>query len=255
MKNTYKVVNKDLVDLKPNKLNYQIYENTLFVADDLLEDIKKNGLLEPLVVNSDNTIISGHRRFVVLQKLEMKKVQCRVIDYDDEDLMLISYNKQRVKSKEEKDREILFVRDYVVKPPKMGRPTKNTQEKPKGSVRKQISEITGQSESSVQRTLQHQKRIDETLMMMGESDNPAQRAVLEGMVKKDVIKMHNELERDKNLVTEQRTKGTRRDKSDYLKEYTKVFDRFNPSFEEVMDAVKHQFNLTFDSRIQDYLKK
>ena len=47
----------------------------------------------------------------------------RVIDYDDEDLMLISYNK-RVKSKEEKDREILFVRDYVVKPPKMGRPTK-----------------------------------------------------------------------------------------------------------------------------------
>ena len=74
MKNTYKVVNKDLVDLKPNKLNYQIYENTLFVGD-LLEDIKKNGLLEPLVVNSDNTII-GHRRFVVLQKLEMKKVQC-----------------------------------------------------------------------------------------------------------------------------------------------------------------------------------
>ena len=116
----YKVVNKDLSDLKPNPLNYQIYDNTLFVADDLLSDIRENGLLEPLVVNSDNTIISGHRRFVVLQKLEVKKVKCRVIDYDDEDLMLISYNKQRVKTKSEKEKEVRFVAEYVVGQPKRG---------------------------------------------------------------------------------------------------------------------------------------
>ena len=76
-----------------------------------------------------------------------------------------------------------------------------------------------------------------------------------GKTKKEMISIHNELTREKNLVKEQRTKGKRREKSDYLKEYTKVFDRFNPTFEEVMDAVKHQFSLTFDRRLHEYLKK
>ncbi|HEY3363274.1 MAG TPA: ParB N-terminal domain-containing protein [Methanosarcina sp.] len=49
----------------------------------LAESIKQKGLLEPLVIKDDDTIISGHRRWLALKALGMK-AQCGVMSFVDE---------------------------------------------------------------------------------------------------------------------------------------------------------------------------
>lgn len=52
--------------LKPHPLNAEIYGEP---DKKLVEDIKKNGLLTPIVINSKNIIISGHRRWKAMLAL------------------------------------------------------------------------------------------------------------------------------------------------------------------------------------------
>ena len=47
---------------------------------DLVNSIGEVGLLQPIVVTPDNTIISGHRRFKAIQSLEWTEVECEVKD-------------------------------------------------------------------------------------------------------------------------------------------------------------------------------
>jgi len=91
---------KDTKELKANQHNVSIYGDEK-VDQSLLESIKLKGLLEPLVIKDDNTIISGHRRWTVLKSLGIDKVQCRVMTFNDdldEKESLIEFNKQRVKN-------------------------------------------------------------------------------------------------------------------------------------------------------------
>src|SRR5674476_631500 len=99
---------KDPNELKSNQHNISIYGNEN-VDQSLLESIKLKGLLEPLVIKVDNTIISGHRRWIVLKSLGIDKVQCRIMTFNDEldeKESLIEFNKQRVKNDKQLYNEI-----------------------------------------------------------------------------------------------------------------------------------------------------
>ena len=72
----------DISLLKPHPINDKIYSNQS--CEDLEASISLNGLLEPLVITKENTVISGHRRLMACKNLNMKKVDVRVCDYDDE---------------------------------------------------------------------------------------------------------------------------------------------------------------------------
>ena len=48
--------------------------------DALAEDIKKNGLINPIEIMSDGTIIAGHRRVLAAKSLAKKKIRCWVRD-------------------------------------------------------------------------------------------------------------------------------------------------------------------------------
>lgn len=93
-------VNKNPRDLKPHPLNTQIYG--VEVADeDLIDSIKSKGILEPIVIKDDNTILSGHRRWAASKELGIDRVPCRVLTFDDaldEAESLIEFNRQRVKN-------------------------------------------------------------------------------------------------------------------------------------------------------------
>jgi len=105
---------KNPEDLKPNKANYLIYGNEP-IDNQLLDSIKTKGLLEPLVIKDDDTIISGHRRWLVLKKLGMK-AQCRVMTFDnelDEKESLIEFNKHRVKNASQIYNEATALRDII----------------------------------------------------------------------------------------------------------------------------------------------
>jgi hypothetical protein len=61
--------------LKPNKKNIKFFHSETGAADkSLLEDIKRRGILVPLILKKDKTILAGHRRRLIAQHLKMKTV-------------------------------------------------------------------------------------------------------------------------------------------------------------------------------------
>ncbi len=101
-------------DLKPNPFNVDIY-GTEEVDEELLISIKEKGLLEPIVIKDDGTIISGHRRWLALKKLGID-ANCRTITFDnelDEKECLIEFNRQRKKTATQMMKESDTLEDIV----------------------------------------------------------------------------------------------------------------------------------------------
>ena len=65
-----------ITDIKPHPKNSEIYD--LSNIDDLVESIKEVGLLQPLIINKYNQILSGHRRFESIKRLGWKEVNVEV---------------------------------------------------------------------------------------------------------------------------------------------------------------------------------
>ena len=85
-------------DLKPHPMNAVIYGDE--DADpELVESIRQNEQLEPLVINKNYVIISGHRRWMALKTLN-KPAKCLVMDFKDEldeREAIVEFNRQREK--------------------------------------------------------------------------------------------------------------------------------------------------------------
>jgi phage N-6-adenine-methyltransferase len=108
----YNVI-KSPVELKPHPLNTDIYGEES-PDQDLVSSIRNKGILEPLVIRADGTILSGHRRWMATKELALSKVPCRVIYFSDpldEEEALIEFNRQREKTFTQKMRES----DYLMK--------------------------------------------------------------------------------------------------------------------------------------------
>ena len=106
----------ELVDIElisPHPMNGEIYSQQYDNIDKLLKSIKTHGQLEPIVLNSQNIIISGHRRFKVLQLLGFKVVKVRYQDFDNEIESLINFNVQREKRGNDIQNEIQYLEREV----------------------------------------------------------------------------------------------------------------------------------------------
>ena len=91
MSNEIKIVNTS--SIKPHPQNDKIYDTKGDVFRSGIESLKlsisKMGLLEPLVINTKNILLSGHRRFLCLKELGIKKCEVRIIDTDNDLFVLI----------------------------------------------------------------------------------------------------------------------------------------------------------------------
>ena len=87
--------------IKPSPLNNDIYGIDDF-NDDFLKDIRKNGIITPLVVDQNNNLISGHRRLnhanMIDEIVEVPVIVMQVANENEAILLMISSNKQREKS-------------------------------------------------------------------------------------------------------------------------------------------------------------
>lgn len=86
--------------LKPHPVNQKLY-GAETIPQDFIDSIKENGILEPLVIKRDGTIISGHRRWLTAKALNMESVPVRVLEFEnelDEREAIITFNKQREKT-------------------------------------------------------------------------------------------------------------------------------------------------------------
>lgn len=85
-----------LKDIKPNPINDDIYSST--DLSDLVQSIKDNGQLEKIVINKNNQIVSGHRRYYAHKQLGLEEIDCDVRDFENDVIALIEFNRSRTKS-------------------------------------------------------------------------------------------------------------------------------------------------------------
>jgi len=103
--------------LKVSKLqhhpkNKEIYN--LSSIEELMESISELGLLQPLVIDQHNQIISGNRRFESIKRLDWKEVEVeqRFVKEGEEEILLVHYNKQRIKTFKEILNEYLILKKH-----------------------------------------------------------------------------------------------------------------------------------------------
>jgi hypothetical protein len=75
------VVRKRVASLHPSPENSRLYRQPESDPEHekLVESIRKNGLLEDLVITADNYIVAGHRRHAALVQIGQQFVRCRVL--------------------------------------------------------------------------------------------------------------------------------------------------------------------------------
>ena len=85
-----KIDHIELSKLKPAEYNPR--QITIKQVKDLKKSIEKFGIVDPLIINSDYTIIGGHQRFAILKEATKKvdweyppKIPCVILDLSKEE--------------------------------------------------------------------------------------------------------------------------------------------------------------------------
>jgi len=171
--------------LKHHPKNKKIYD--LSSIEELMESISEVGLLQPLIIDSRNQVISGNRRFESIKRLGWKEVQVEVkkVKEGEEEVLLIHFNKQRIKSFRELINEYLILDGYYGKG--QGRRTDLTSAKlGKGSSRETISKEIGISSGQLQKLVyinnhqpEHIELLDKGILTVNQSYLQIQRELKE----------------------------------------------------------------------------
>lgn len=95
--------------LRPHPLNQDVYGDE--VPDEgLVESVRTYGILDPLQVTPDNTVLSGHRRLQAASTLGLETVPVNVVNPGDplrQEEHILEYNRYREKNNEQRIREYI----------------------------------------------------------------------------------------------------------------------------------------------------
>ena len=103
-------------ELKPHPRNNEFFDDMSGEKwTEFLESIRTSGVIEPIVVTTDMTIVSGHQRYKAAKELGIKMIPIRIredlIDEDKKLKVLLAANFGRSKNDEKKKRKIAV--EYV----------------------------------------------------------------------------------------------------------------------------------------------
>jgi len=139
-------------ELKPNQLNAEIYEK--HDDSELEASILKRGIKQPLVVTPSNVIISGHRRWRIAKKHNLK-CPVLVVKSDNEKLDLLDYNLYRVKTARELYNESLIRKAILEQKARVrmlsGKKADPVPDLAQGRVRPQVAQEIGISSGQLQK--------------------------------------------------------------------------------------------------------
>jgi len=176
--------------LKHHPKNKEIY--TLSSIEELMESISEVGLLQPLTIDTRNQVISGNRRFESVKRLNWEEVDVnlREVKKEDEELLLIHFNKQRIKSFKELINEYLTLDNLYRKG--QGKRTDLTSVKSNiSSSRDMVSKEMGISSSQLRRLVYIYKNrpeyielLDKGILTVNQSYLQIQREIKERESKK-----------------------------------------------------------------------
>ena len=78
-----KIESKLIKDLKPATYNPRQISTKQY--NDLKESVKKFGLVDPIIINKDNTVVGGHQRLKICKELKHIEIDCVVLDLSKEE--------------------------------------------------------------------------------------------------------------------------------------------------------------------------
>lgn len=77
-----KIESKLIKDLKPATYNPRQISTKQY--NDLKASVKKFGLVDPIIVNKDNTVVGGHQRLKICKELKHIEIDCVVLDLSNQ---------------------------------------------------------------------------------------------------------------------------------------------------------------------------
>jgi len=103
------VVSVKISDLSSHPANAGLYE--MYDIEGLMVNIQEKGLLEPLIVDKANQVISGNRRLEAITRLGWTEVDVIYSDSKEDDIqyLIFCHNKSRVKSFRERLNELAML--------------------------------------------------------------------------------------------------------------------------------------------------
>ena len=220
------IIQMKVSELKPHPINSTIYNDNPDVQKELIHSINLNGLLEPLVINRSNMVISGHRRLQALKEIGWEKCDCRLSEFENEIIALIQLNSYRIKVESEIVREAELLKTEYSKQIKKGRPLKGEVRDGKNWSIVNVSEKLGVSTTKLKKLISIKKyepslleKVDLGLISV---EQAYQKVRLKYIVGENDEKYHN---------------------SNFKSSFNQLLKRYNPTFDMVFELLmKHYPN-------------
>ena len=212
----------DMDKINPNPLNKQIYGYNPVEHKELKKSIELCGLLEPLTITKDNLLVSGHRRYKVLQEIGYDVVDCRLSDYENLNIALVELNRYRKKSPSELLNEAELLKTEYSKMIKKGRPKNGEKREGKNWTILNVSERLGVSATNLKKLMSLKKYEPEML----------------DMVDKGIISIGKaySIIREKYILN---GNGGRPRTKTFKNEMIELLEKYNPPMNDIMDVVKN----------------
>jgi len=218
-------------ELKPHPINSTIYNDNPDAQKELIHSINLNGLLEPLVINRSNMVISGHRRLQALKEIGWEKCDCRLSEFENEIIALIQLNSYRIKVESEIVREAELLKTEYSKQIKKGRPLKGEVRDGKNWSIVNVSEKLGVSTTKLKKLIsikKHEPSLLEKVDMGIISVEQAYQKV-----------------RLKYIVGENDEKYNR---SNFKSSFNQLLKRYNPTFDMVFELLMKHYPNEMESK-------
>lgn len=211
----------NIKDLKQHPRNTEFFDDMSGEKwEEFLESIKTSGVIEPIVITQDKTIVSGHQRVRACKELGIETVLCQTKHYDSEDAIIKDLLETNIRQRGDiggSGKKVgLRIRElerlYGIRE---GRPEKL----PNNSVEKSQSDLAAQLGISVD-TLQNYKKLTEMipeleeLVDTGICTQTTALAIMRNLSEEEQIKMISSIDTTKKI--------TQKKVMDYIEENKKL---------------------------------
>ena len=216
--------------LKHHPFNSEVYK--LSDIDSLQESINNIGLLEPLIINKKNEVLSGNRRLEALKNLKHQKVKVIVKELKDKDepLHIISHNSQRIKTSREILNEISVLSKYY-KNNQGFRSDLTSVDINRGGSRKKISEKLGISGDKVYKLIYINSVSPKLIDLIDNGNLSINQSYLEAKKKENYNQIHKNFELNNKLQTVKKSS----------------FILYNKSSEDMLELKDNSINMILTS--------
>ena len=225
------IIQMKVSELKPHPINSTIYKDNPDALKELIHSINLNGLLEPLVINRSNMVISGHRRLQALKEIGWEKCDCRLSEYENEIIALIQLNSYRIKVESEIVREAELLKTEYSKQIKKGRPLKGEVRDGKNWSIVNVSEKLGVSTTKLKKLISI-KKYEPSLL----------EKVDLGLIS---VEQAYQKVRLKYIVGENDEKYN---SSNFKSSFNQLLKRYNPTFDMVFELLMKHYPNEMESK-------